>query len=117
MTTKWFQREKQQRQKCIDYGTSIGCKFFVSRTTLCGYCEQDNCFRHKNKTAHHMERGYKDYNEYLETDFNVNGHDFEIIQGPSRLLIDLDLPWSDNENILHRTIDLVLNKLRRNSIA
>ena len=117
MPTKWFLREKQQRQKCIDHGLCHGCTFFVSRTTLCNQCAKNRCQRHNTKTTYHKERGYKNVEEYKNTDYEENGTDFEIIYGQSRLLMDLNLPWSDEESILNRTVDLILKKLQRNGMT
>ena len=36
----------------------------------------------------------------MNTDFKEGGHDYEVLQGKCRLLMDLDLKWSDNDDIL-----------------
>ena len=105
MPTDWF-HEQGQRQKCIDEGKSLDYKFFITR----------QFFRSKNKITY-KDRAYEDYTYYMNTDFKEGGHDYEVLQGKFRLLMDLDLKWSDNDDILHRIIHLILQKLHQQSIS
>ena len=94
--TEWISSGTGQRRKCYEEGQKIGCEFYVSR-----HCELHG----------YRERGYKDWENYLKTDFRQGGCDYEVIHGKCRFFVDFDLAWSSPYSVVERTIDLILARL------
>jgi hypothetical protein len=94
--TEWISSGTGQRKKCFEEGQKLGCEFYVSRQ-----CELHG----------YWERGYTDWENYLKTDFKINGTDYEVIHGTCRFFVDFDLSWSADYSVVQRTIDLILAQL------
>ena len=74
--TEWISSGAGQRKKCFEEGQKLGCEFYV-----CRQCELHG----------YQERGYTDWENYLKTDFKINGTDYEVIHGTCRFFVDFEI--------------------------